>query len=514
MPALSAPASFAFHTGLSLGGLSILPGPLHSLHSPTFLRSTNPIPPHSPKSKEPPSLPRCYSHTFGPKGDLLHTAPLPGSKLLASNDDQASYILTSLSSPATLSYYSASSLLSTFTLDDEKLHGDLVLDDWFGGASLTDDYLIYTAYLPAPPMASHFTKAKPSDPADLRRGVTNVVDEGLYEDAGETYTGKPPRIGLFSLHLATGAVAAVECTPFYNKQQDGLAVAANHPCLSLAHGMLTYTVHSSPDPSQRSMGSVYCSNRPCGVYTNAVAALPDGTLEFGPPVHVSAPFALARGSRFSPAGDVVYFSSKAGFDQHNSAFALTVGGEQVTEEELFPLGFCPCEGEGAFSADGRLITGVNRACNQEIITIDIKTGAIEKPLLGGLEAGVDADVTSRSIIAVRDGHLVYKASSPSFPGAAVVAPLAAVLGRPAAPEPGSVFRFPYLSTSSAVLPAPPPGPPALDFSTLFLNAGLDGKSDPGDPDWCARERGDRNNKLAAAAHQPTPPSPARLRSLR
>ena len=441
MPSLptTTPSSFSLHTSLSLP-LSLLPSSSSSSNA-VFLRSHAPIPAHSAKSSSAsadssqPTFPRCYAHIFS--GDSL-TATVPfSSKLLAStfSSSSSSYVTTTSTAPFTFCHFVNNSLVSTFALSDASVHGDVVLDDWFGGASLTDSHLIYCAHAPISPLASSFTPFAPGKEEgggddSVPRGGTNVVGVGVLEDQGETYTGQPPRANLYVLDLSTGAVSPLTTTPFYSKSQDGAAVSVNHPDLCLKSGILAYTVHRNPDLSQRAMGSVYCSNRPCGVYTQTVALSQSGALSFGEPVHLSSSFALARGAVVSPTGSVVYLSSVAGFDQHNSAFAVTVGEAQVTPEEVFPLGVSVCAGGEAVVA-GRAIVTVNAACNHVISTVDLSTGS-SVPLTPALAAaekqlGSKGQVTSRSVIAVRNGFLFYKASAPNNPGFAVKVPLGQVV---------------------------------------------------------------------------------------
>jgi acylaminoacyl-peptidase len=471
----------------------------------TFTRSVNSIPPYNAKKQDGPGIQaRSFAHTFA-GNSLVATLPMTSSAFAKSSD---SYVTVSASEPSVISHYVAGSLQSTIVLDD-KMHGDVVIDGWFGGACLfgkADRYLMYTAYALKRDVTSNFTVQK-EDASKKEEGEkkdkpsvgdTNVLDIGVLTDAGETYTGKPPRINLFVLDLTTGTVTAVTNTAGYSERQYGAACTCSRPSVGAAdasgRAKFAYTVHSLEDNSQRPMGSVYCSNRSCAVYSDFVTVGEDGRVLFGgEPEKVSAGKALARGAYVTPSNDVLYLSSSGAFDVHNSSFALTLGGKQVTEEEVFPVDVCVCRNNAVVAAaeGGQEVVIVDymEECHVVVGTVVLGggEGVLGRPValtdkLRDIEKanGVTGLITSRSVVAIENGVLYYKGSSPVFPGCVVAVGLGEVgLGEVGLDEAGkggvTVYEFPYMSTS-LVNTGPPAMLPAFDFTVEFFSAGFEGKS--------------------------------------
>ena len=443
--------SFAAHTSLSLG-LTYLPTP-GGLANPTFLRSHSPIPPFS-KSDPPPSSPRTYVHTFA-GATLINTLPTPHS-LLASTATE--YVLITPGDKQVLTRYEGGGLTNTYFVD-AKIHGNIVTDAWFGGAALTASHLIYPAYAPSTPTISSFTLPPPNGPANPTVGVTNVVGVGIFEDAGETYTDKPPRINLYILDFATGVTTPVTATPDYADHQDGKHICVHHPVISEKQNLLTYTVHAPATPTDRSMGSVYCTNRPCSVHLATYTSIPGLVTSSR---LISGAYKLARGGMFGSDGRVVYWSSKEGFDVHNSAFAVTVDEKQVTKESMFPTSVAVSVVGGV--GDGKCIVTVNEHCNVVIKIVDLSTG-VATPFEPSGEA---LGITSRLALVVTDGCLVYKACSPKIPGVVGVARNGVV---------ERCLTFPSLNTCLGDI-----SPPVMNFDVHFINAALPGKDDDSRPD--------------------------------
>lgn len=231
------------------------------------------------------------------------------------------------------------SVLSTIHVES-KVHGDPCGDSWFGAPdgvswSADESCIAYVAEAPPPESLGFLDPSSPPAPGKEPPSRGGQFDYANKESWGERYeTTRCPR--LFVAHWGSGRVLAVPGIP-ETVSAGGVVWAPS----AAGEGRYALVFTGWLIKYGRRLGSVYCYNRPCGIYGVDVTALIAGASTAPQPASASgqaAPEApappapvlltpgdsIARSPRFSPDGSALAYLSMSGPARymHNGASSL------------------------------------------------------------------------------------------------------------------------------------------------------------------------------------------------
>lgn len=173
-------------------------------------------------------------------------------------------------------------------LPTETLHGDVCTDtSWFGGMSWRpglEDIIVYVAEQQAPATNSFFEKSQATKDTESqetceKRGGQFTLGLGKKEDWGEKYVDTA-NLGLFCVSIDTGKVKQLKNVPGFDEKTKGEnnnmdTFTLGQPVFSPCGESIVYTAWDAGAGGKmpRKLGSIYCYQRSCFLYSSSVRHL-------------------------------------------------------------------------------------------------------------------------------------------------------------------------------------------------------------------------------------------------
>lgn len=334
------------------------------------------------------------------------------------------------------------------------LHGDVCTDiSWFGSFSWNKEEtsLVYSAEMVPPKTRSFFARKEEgttqNDSTNTFIGKTNTIGYGKGQDWGEKYTSTC-RLKLFILQIQTGMVAEVKNVPGYTEKTTNNGFVLGQAIFSPSGNHIVYTGWDAGGGGNmpRRLGSVYCYQRHCAIYSSPVSRLMeklsgmDVEEEDEEYTCLTPNDRLARSPRFvhvkeTQKDKLIFLCNSLGFDTHGGAMGLhimewnqegaVIGTKRTVvdvihtpmDESSFPGLFVNQLPYGRLATpDGNFIFVTTQWRSiTKVVKIDINTGEVYqiRPVCSDEER---SRIISQHLLCVSDsGDLVITQSEPNAP---------------------------------------------------------------------------------------------------